>query len=391
MRTSVTRITPRAVRPTADRAPWAIVAAAVPVHIGLALATDLSPDEAYYLCAARLGGDIVDHPPLLMWLLRLSDGWTGAPVELRVRTWAVIFALATGLAIVVLARRRGAGPEGCALAAWVGTWALLPAAGGFVTTPDSPLLLAVTLALLASERTLGAVAALAAGALAKVTALAVAAALAVGRRKAPLAPRVALILGPLLALPWLWPSLRFQLRHAFVQTAPSGWSAAAALGALVAAVAAQAALWSPAVLWRGFRALGTLPPADRAVAWALTGLVLTSALVRGVPPEPNWWAPAAVVVLTAFAASAADLSLRARRAILASVLVPTAIAMAHTATPFLPLGERVDPTARLHGWSHGRTPDAPGVGPYGPAAERCIYKNSCAEISSYFNSLHVHE
>ncbi len=99
-------------------AAWAIVAAAVPVHLGLALVTDLSPDEAYYLCAARLGGGrIVDHPPLTLWLLALSDRWFVGPVELRVRIWAVVFSFATGLACVALARARGAGTEGCTLAA----------------------------------------------------------------------------------------------------------------------------------------------------------------------------------------------------------------------------------------------------------------------------------
>ena len=39
--------------------PWTaalVVAAAIPLHVALALGTDLSPDEAYYLCAARRGG-----------------------------------------------------------------------------------------------------------------------------------------------------------------------------------------------------------------------------------------------------------------------------------------------------------------------------------------------
>ncbi|MFT3764474.1 MAG: hypothetical protein QM820_02995 [Minicystis sp.] len=372
------------------RAAWAIVAAAAPVHLGLALATDLSPDEAYYLCAARLGSAIADHPPLVMWLLRASDRWTALPVELRVRLWPVLFSLATGIAIVALARRRGAGPEGCVMAAWIGSWALLPTAGGFVATPDGPLLLAVTLALLLPLPAAGAL--LLGGALAKVTALPVAVALALGHRRRAPAARAALALIPLLALPLLLPSLRFQLRHAFAQGAPAGWSAAEAIGALLAAVTAQAFLWSPPVIGLGIRNLGELPPADRALAWSLTALVLISALVRAVPPEPNWWAPAAIVVLASFARTVTDLSPRARRAILASVLLPTAIAAAHTARPILPLPERLDPTARLHGWSTGREPvTAPGIGPYGAAAERCAYRGDCDEILSYFSKMHVHE
>ncbi len=94
--------------------PVLLVAAAVPFHAALALGTELSPDEAYYLCAARRGGlvpSLVDHPPLLPWLLRLGDG-LGGPVELRVRLWAILFSAATGLAIIALARRFGAGRQG---------------------------------------------------------------------------------------------------------------------------------------------------------------------------------------------------------------------------------------------------------------------------------------
>jgi hypothetical protein len=376
------------------RAAWAIVAASVPAHLGLALATDLSPDEAYYLCAARRGGGLIDHPPLVVWLLQGSDRWTWAPVEVRVRLWAIAFALATGLACVELARRRGAGPEGLILAAWLGSWAILPTAGGFVLTPDGPLLLAVPIALILTGRgRLGAAGAALLGAgLGKVTALPIAAAMAATSRRTPLPARAWLALAPLLGLPWLWPSLRFQLHHAFGQAAPGGWSLLAAVGAVAGAAAAQVLLWSPRVIWRGLRGLEGLPAPDRAVATSLTGLVLVSALVRGVPPEPNWWAPAAIVVLVAFARSAGELSRGARRGVVAAIILPTLLAGAHTARPFLPLPERLDPTARLHGWSRGQDPvEAPGVGPYGPAAERCAYRHDCDEMFRYFNEMSAHE
>jgi hypothetical protein len=380
------------------RAAWAIVAAAVPVHLGLALATDLSPDEAYYLCAARYGARIADHPPLTLWLLAATDRAAFGPVELRVRVWAVALSFATGLAIVALARARGATREGCTLAAWVGSWALLPTAGGFVTTPDGPLLLAIAVALLVAARPergwASPVAGLAllAGALSKVVAVPLGALLAAASRRAPPAVRVALAGGPLLAMPLLLPSLRFQLQHAYGGGTPGGGSPGAALGAVLGAVAAQALLWSPAILWMGLRGLRVAPLPDRALAAGLSALVVVSALVRGIPPEPNWWAPAALVVIATAASSAGDLSVRARRAILASVLLPTAIAAAHTVRPFLPLPPNADPTARLHGWSSGREPEeAAGVGPYGPAAERCVYRNECREILFYFEKMNLHE
>lgn len=380
-----------------------IVAAALPLHVALALGTELSPDEAYYLCAARRGGlvpDLVDHPPLLPWMLRLGDR-LGGPIELRVRLWAILLSAATGLAVVALARRFGARREGALLAAWVGSWALLPTAGGFITTPDGAALLAVAVALLAVARPRGlaiAATALFVGSLAKVVVLPIALVLAgaelavaaVDRRRA-FARAAALLLGPALALPLLLPSLRFQLHHAFTQTAAAGWSPILALGAVLAAVSAQALLWSPPMLWLGGRALRRVPLGPRAVAITMTALVLLSALARGVPPEPNWWAPAALIVVAAAAIGADALKPRARRAAIVAIVLPTLLAAAHTVRPFLPLRESADPTARLHGWRQGPEPvGAPGVGAYGPAAERCVYRNDCVEIERYFNEIDDH-
>jgi hypothetical protein len=115
-----------------------IVAAAAPLHVALALRTDLSPDEAYYLCAARAGGalpPLVDHPPLLPWILRITDRITLIPLELRVRVVPIVCALALGLLCVELARRRGGGSEGRSFAAWIAGWAILPTTAGFIATP----------------------------------------------------------------------------------------------------------------------------------------------------------------------------------------------------------------------------------------------------------------
>jgi hypothetical protein len=374
------------------RAAWAIVGAAVPVHVGLALATDLSPDEAYYLCSARLHAAIPDHPPLTTWLLALSDQASALPVELRVRLWAVALSFATGIGIVKLAQVRGADREGCTMAAWIGTWALLPMAGGFVTTPDSALMPAVVVALLSLTTPLAGISLLV-GALSKVVAIPIGALLALASRRVPLRARLALALGPLLALPLITQNLRFQIQHAYGRGS-GGWSPARAGEALGAAISAQALLWSPAVLALGIRRLKELPAADRALVAGLSLLIVVSALVRDIPPEPNWWAPAAIVVIAAASLNLgrSNLSLRVRRAILATVLVPTAIAVAHTAKPFLPLPERADPTARLHGWSRGREPtEAAGMGPYGPAAERCVYRDDCHEIRLYFDNMAIHE
>ena len=313
--------------------------ASVPVHLALALGTDLSPDEAYYLVAARYGARIPDHPPLTLWLLSASDRWTTAPVELRVRLWAVGLSLVTSIAVVALARARGAGREGCTLAAWAGSWALLPTAGGFVTTPDTFLLPAIAGALLlatppeAGRRRrphsptpvghrptpVGR----------RLPAARSGGADHAGRRpgqgrgladRGPpcpvqpaggpgIAPGLALGPAPGAAVDRAEPLLPAPpcLRGA----GPSGWSAGGAVWRPCwRAVGAQAALWSPLLLWRGLGAMRRAPSPDLTLVAGLSALVLGSALVRAVPPEPNWWAPAALAVIAAAAARCARLGHR---------------------------------------------------------------------------------
>ena len=70
-------------------------------------------------------------------------------------------------------------------------------------------------------------------------------------------------------------------------------------------------------------------------------------------------------------------------------VAPTLLVAAHALSPFLPIPRHLDPTARLHGWRDGGEPRrAPGVGVYGPAAERCIYLGSCDDIRRHFEALH---
>jgi hypothetical protein len=366
-----------------------VVVAAVPVHLALAWATDLSPDEAYYLVAAQQPSPValVDHPPLLPWMLRATSGFTWLPLELRVRLWPVALSCGTALVLVRLAERSGADRPSCTMLAAVLSFALLPMTGGFVATPDGPLLFAFALALLfwSARRPMLVAVALGVASLAKVVALplgwAVAAAAPVRRL------RLAAALGPILVLPLLAPSLAFQLRHAFVEGPAVGWSAFGSLHSLAEAVLVQVALWSPWLLTRGWR--GLRQTHEAAVVLVLSALVAASALLRAVPPEANWWAPAAV--LLAVAASRTSWTARARFATLAWMLVPAFVAATHAVHPWLPLARVTDPTARLHGWSAGEPPlDAPGVGPYGPAAERCAYRQDCAEILNYFKGLSPH-
>jgi hypothetical protein len=145
------------------------------------------------------------------------------------------------------------------------------------------------------------------------------------------------------------PSLAFQLPHACAQGA-GPWTLGSAAGALVAAAAA---------------------------------------LARAVLPEPNWYAPAALILVVCAASSVQDLAPRVRLAMLLATLLPTALAAAHTLRPFLPLPADAEPTDRLHGWRDGHPPalDTAGAGPYGPTAERCVYQQTCKEINAYFRML----
>jgi hypothetical protein len=195
----------------------------------------------------------------------------------------------------------------------------------------------------------------------------------------------------LLVVPLLVPSLRFQLRHAFAPAEGVRWTPLGAAAAIGAALGAQVLLWSPWVVASGLHGLrASGDAADRALVGTLSAAVFLSALIRAVPPEPNWWAPAAIVVLVAAARHADDLAPRRQLAMLALAIAPTAVAIPHTLRPFLPLGPEADPTARLHGWRSGDAPSrAPGIGPYGPAAERCVYQGDCIEIRNYFRKLNA--
>jgi hypothetical protein len=136
---------------------------------------------------------------------------------------------------------------------------------------------------------------------------------------------------------------------------------------------------------------GRLPWVDLAVAATFTALVVVSTVARATPAEPNWWAPAAVVVMVAAALRAQELARTYRTTMLALAVLPTLVVASHVLRPWLPIRPERDPTARLHGWSRGVEPlDAPGQGSYGAPAERCIYRSDCGEISHYFDTLKRH-
>ncbi|MEJ7733062.1 MAG: hypothetical protein WKG00_28180 [Polyangiaceae bacterium] len=139
---------------------------------------------------------------------------------------------------------------------------------------------------------------------------------------------------------------------------------------------------------RGRGRRSRLVAADLAVAAGFTALVVVSTLARAVPAEPNWWAPAAVVVMVAAAVRAQELARTYRTTMLVLAISPTLLVASHVLRPWLPLRLEGDPTARLHGWSTGVEPlAAPGLGAYAAPAERCVYRDDCGDIGLYFHDL----
>ena len=373
-------------RPLAPLDAWAsgAVMASVPLRILLATSTDLSPDEAYYLAASRFGLTIRDHPALVVWLAGFGDALPWLSLELRVRLPVVVIATITSLASVELVRRRGAIANQQRWAAALTSWLALPLAGGFVATPDAPLACAVVMVALLRQLDrergwvlLGAAAWL--GTMAKVIMIPIAAV-------ACFTPRrwrsiLSITAGVLLTIPWILPSLSMQLGHAF---APGAADLLSRATAVVALVAAQLALWTPVVVILGF-ASAMRRPFDREVVITITGLVLISALATGTPPEPNWWAPAGLLVAVGASMRITECRPAARAATLLLGPALALVVATHTAWPWIPIPRPMDPTARLHGWRSADPPlSAPGVGAYGPSAEQCVYQGFCETFNNKF-------
>jgi Dolichyl-phosphate-mannose-protein mannosyltransferase len=365
-----------------DRRALGLVLAALPLRLLLALATDLSPDEAYYVAASRLRLTIADHPPLTPWLAGITE-WTSIPLELRVRWPALVVGTLFGLLCVELVRRRGGDASSQRWCAVFTAWLALPLAGGFLLTPDVvSLTFALALALVLEvdhERRVLQVIGIAllcfGGMVTKVSMLIPATAVILSSKR--WSERLSAFGGVLAALPLAAPSIAFQWNHAFVDRS----AAVGAPAAVAAAVGAQLMLWGPAVFWFGWRRAMD-HRFDRIIVGLMTVSVIASAALRGVPPEPNWFALGAVMLAVgaSHAMHPAPTWLRITTVILGPVLA--LLFASHVIHPWLPLPANVDPSARLHGWSTGQGPEqAPGIGPYGPSAEACIYQGKCEQIT----------
>ncbi len=371
-----------------DRLAVAVALAAVPVRFALALTSSLSPDEAYYAGAARLGITIPDHPPAVVLAARC--GWAmpdALPLELRMRAAPLLLGTIVSLLLVEISRSNHGSPAAQRWTAVLGSWLLLPLAGGFLATPDVAVFLA-TVVLLDQESkphhdAAGEIAVFAAtflGMLAKVIMAPVALAVALTSRRS-LPHRLLPLTGILASLPWVTESLGFQLRHAF---AASPAAAVGPIPALAAAFAAQLLLWTPTVPFLALRGLRSLPLPCAAVSGTLAVLFLLSAIVRGTPPEPNWIAPAFAPLLPTVAAALAISSRAVRVTTVTLGPVVALLAASHVIHPWIPIPSRLDPSARLQ---RPLPASAPGIGAYASPALRCATAGECEQLRAYIQTV----
>jgi len=376
-----------------------ILALSIVIRIVLALSTDLAPDEAYYWTWSRhLAWGYFDHPPLIAWLIRLGTLFAGDTVS-AVRLLPLLLGGLTLLGFFFAARLLSIPMRAALLLVAAAAWSPLAMAGGFLATPDAPLVAAWVWALAFSIKALktdkawwcyAAGAAMGLGLLAKLSMMLFPISIAMGGmvwfilgRKSPHPcpfPRGLLLhgllgmgLGLIIWLPnvlWTatheWSTLRFQLGHALLPGA-EGWSTHHAVDLVGAYVGAQIGLLTPLAAWWWLESVAAPPsPDDRAslLLWFTSLLPLGLGLVASfvVYQEPNWAAvghPAALLIAGAYLAKAWDRADARRKtsvlrnAALASLVMVIfgAIPASHVLHPWLPLPAAKDPTSRLHGWA----------------------------------------
>jgi hypothetical protein len=362
-----------------DRGALVAIAVATLLRLALAPLRILSPDEAYYLAAARTGIALPDHPPMLRVLLAIADRLPG-PVELRVRSIAAVLAAVTALGVVALAGAiadREEIPANPTLAAVLASFGLMGFAGGIVTTPDAPFLAATVWMFVVATRAPRAIplAMLAAIALAsKASAVAPILAIALGLARPHRAAALGLVVGGVAVLPLAWRSLVLQAAHAAGRGALVSAPYVGPLAAAGALIAGAFFLYSPPVWVRAAKARARFAwvPGAGVLLRGSALLLLASALVSGRPPEPNWIAPATLVVV-AVASVGAPMS----RAALALHVAPTAIAVVLFIGPDL----RSSPLTRLpHDRARAPVTELPS---YALPAWRCVYEDRCVDLLAY--------
>ena len=380
----------------------------------MAAKLDLSPDEAYYWTWSQhwlLG--YFDHPPMVAWLIGISTTLFGHN-ELAVRLPAVVLG---GVTIWALFRITESLVEDAKVATWVALLACstpLMAVGSIIHTPDAALSAAWAWTLLFAMKAmrenrwrdwLGLGLALGLGLLAKASAWLLLPGLGLfaitskaGRDQMMGAgPVLAVFVALLLAAPNLWwelghggQSLGFQWAHVFGELRFRPLGTLDFLGA-------QAGVVSPLIFvacivfwYTGWRRGVRFGRPEAYLLWCtsgpwILGFLLLSSMQR---VEANWPAPVYLAALPgmAWALLGGGTYLRRRKLWMSLAfglsLLITLLVHAQALSPFLPLPENKDPTARLRGWKEltaQAVADADALGVclasegYGPVSELAFY------------------
>ncbi len=373
---------------------WLLLAGMYLLRLFAIARLPLAPDEAYYWYWSQFPDwSYYDHPPLAAWIMALFTA-VGGNTPLFVRLGgllcsAAMSALLYWSCLSLFPRDRRLAAEVVLLA----NWTLLFAAGCLIQTPDTPLLTAWAVALLAAVKlcTTGQAAwwvlwgaALGVGLLGKYTMI-----LFVPCQFAFLAlssrhrfwlrrwePYGALLLALLLFSPVLfwnqaheWISFTFQLHRGL--DAPAGLS----VRKLLEYLGGQAGVLTPllflAFVWESGRAFPSLWQQDRdrerfllLLSWPVILLFALTSL-RGNLAEANWPAPAYLAgLLLLWAGYARHGRSRPKHRWWMGAAVGLSVAASlllhvHLFRPFLPIPPGQDISQQFHGWEElGRTVDA---------------------------------
>lgn len=366
--------------PSARRIAYAVLAGAVLARLAIAALVPLAPDETYYWeWSRRLAAGYLDHPSAIALLVRLGTLAFGA-TPLGVRAASVLAGAAASLVIVLVAGRLG-GDRAMQRAAWIIACMPLAQVGLSLATPDAPLLLFWSLALVAlagavrgdSARRARVLAWTLAGAAAgaamssKYTGILLAVGVGVALVGHPSLRRALATPGPYAGLAaalvvfapnllWNanhgWASFAYQLEHGLaVHRGTALAHEASLLGGQIALVSPLILAALASAVWRALRRRDDPVRTLFAVIAGVTWVAFVASALRSAV-EPNWQAPA---YLSAIALAASfDGGERWRRLLRGGVAIGGAITLviyAQALVPFLPLYPSSDPTAAGAGWS----------------------------------------
>ncbi len=350
----------------------------------------LAPDEAYYWTwSLDPSLHYHDHPPLLAWLIR-GGTWLAPAGALGVRLSSVLLGAAVVPVIYLVAKTADLDTPRAAICAAFVNLLPMPATGAIMATPDAPLALCWSVAILSLAKLarhgsninwyiLGA--ATGAGLLAKHSAALIPITTlfllwifpSIRARIRTVHPWLAAGLAGLIALPYFYaeasagfPSIGHQISHLSGGLRGSSTSIAGFPLRLSDLLAGQFGLLTPLVAILAGAQLSRYRKLDPAHRIILAGLFIpilaTLAAAVFTHPEQNW-----ASLGHPMAAIAVASTIRKRRVLMAATVglaaVLTVVIHIHATRPFLPLPSMKDPVSRLHGWNDllSKLPDTNGV------------------------------